>query len=147
MKRSLVVVAFACLLSACGGSPTGPDPVPAPPVSTPSTPEPTAPPTVEPAPVPTPTPAPPAPKRWRAATDTEHWFGPALLSGHFEVSWTTDTLSADRYNAWPVLAVLERSILAGNRDATFTVVFTGPTTGTWTFNGVAGQAAGTLSYE
>lgn len=148
--KMLTVVAGACLLIGCGGSPTGPSPSPTPPVPAPSTPEPTPAPPVTPEPppvVPVPVPVPtPAPKRWIAATETEHWYGPALLSGHFEVAWGS-TLTADRYNTWPVLFMGESSILAGDRNATFSIVFTSPTSGTWTFNGLAGQAAGTLTYE
>ncbi len=153
MKACVLILALA--LAACGSvqGPTAPTTS----GSTVSTPEapPASPPAPEPAPAPAPIPTPPpAPqpppepvKAWHATTETAQWYiAPAPLPSRFDVEWRYDTL-------WfgPIVATIaaqdKHGILATiPPTVTIQIVLTG-NHGTWTFNGIAGQASGTLIYE
>lgn len=159
--RTLFIVASALILSACGGAPTGPAPVPPPSGVVTSTTPPPAPPVEEPAPVPTPAPAPPpappvpvpvpppAPPPPRGETFTAevgfaYWYGPAVFLGHFEVTVTPVRIEAGAHG-FDILARTDSSVLAGTRNVeTLSIEWRPDGTGSWIYNGLAGQAAGGL---
>lgn len=146
MKR-LMLVALLTLVSACNGSPTSPTPpAPTPPVP---------PVVVVPEPEPTPVPVPPIPTpqpRWIAAIEFEHWFGPSPLSGHFDVEWRYDDLwfgqlaaHIIKQDASGIFAVVPGT--NATDGSKIQITFYGPTYGTWSFNGLQGQAVGTIEFK
>lgn len=148
----LFVILVAGLTACSGGSPTGPTPSPTPTPEPPVVvaPEPTPAPPVpvpEPAPVPVP-PSVPAPvKAWTGATETAHWFGPAPFGGHFPIEWRYSDLWFGGITA-TIQIQDNRSIFARTADgASIQIVFAGGTYGSWTYNGLKGQASGTLEYK
>jgi hypothetical protein len=148
MNKFILTIGLLLVTACSGGTPTGPTtvptPTPVPPVVVPA-PEPTPEPVPEPAPAPVPSPVPTA--KWTGAVETEHWFGAAQLSGHFDISFRYNDLQFDRLAA-TILIQDTRSVFAKTADgASIQIVFSGPTYGSWTYNGLKGQASGTLEFK
>jgi len=141
------------------GSPTPtpapePSPAPAPPPTPEPSPAPT--PTPPPAPAPTPAPAPPAPgspaQTWTfdASTSQAYWAGTPTLPDRFELAIMNGSVQAGGHS-FPILSQAPGNvyIVAGTRnEETLTLEYYGPTDGSgtwrWTYNGLPGQATGTL---
>jgi hypothetical protein len=167
--NTLFAVALPFLMLGCGGGPTAPSastsvqadvvgpaptPTPAPPAPTPTP----APPTPEPAPSPSPVPAPappPAPSApaWTfdGSTTQSHWYGQPTLPDHFDLKIGDGSVQAAGHS-FPIQAQAPGNVyvIAGTRNVeTLTLEYNGPEDGSgswrWTYNGVQGQATGTLS--
>ena len=153
MKQTIVVTSIA-LLAACGGSPTSPTPTsstpstaqttPAPPqVAEPPAPQPPAP-TPTPTPAPTPAPAPvPAKVVLHATVESSHWYPGAsfTLPDSFDIVIDGETVKIATLDPLPF------SVFRSNDDfivrrSDFSLVVQGTT---FWFNGLAGQASGTLA--
>lgn len=122
-----------------------PTPAPAPaPVPSPSpnpAPTPTPGPTPTPAPTPTPTPDEP-PVRYTAHVDTVQWYGtPLFTSADIEILRYKDRIVLGSMSL-PIVQQDEQTVIARTKDMTFSAV-----DGTWSFNGIAGQGAGTWKTE
>jgi hypothetical protein len=153
MMRNILlypIAALAVFSLACGGGPTSPAPIAAQSAATVVTPTPApAPPTPvpspDPAPAPAPSPAPapaPAPDagtKFTAHVDTIHWYGAPLFGATFELTRYSDRIVFGSVTL-PIVFQDERSFIARNSEMTFNVIDS-----TWTFNGIAGTGAGTLS--
>ena len=144
-----VALALTVFAIQCGGGPTAPTaatnsplaitnprgPAPAP--------EPTPAPSPAPAPAPTPAPAPAPPEpvaRYTAHVDSAHWSdAPVFTSPTFEVTRYADRIVFGSATV-PIVYQDDRSFIARTSEMTFSVA-----DATWTFNGLAGQAAGTLA--
>lgn len=168
LLRSKMLLALALLFCtvACGSSPTAPTtaaaaqtaatppaptptPTPAPPSDpTPApipAPAPTPAPTPGPAPIPTPSPTPaptPAPAdpavHYTAHVDTVQWYGtPLFSSADFEILRYKDRIVLGSMTV-PIVVQDDRSVFARTSDMTFSAVDEA-----WSFNGIAGQGAGT----
>jgi len=150
-----VALALTVFAIRCGGGPTAPTastnsplaitnpPGPAPaPEPTPA-PSPAPVPTPAPAPTPTPAPAPPEPvARYTAHVDSAQWFdAPVFTSPTFDVTRFADRIVLGSVSV-PIVYQDDRSLIARTSEMTFSVA-----DATWTFNGLAGQAAGTLAKE
>ena len=156
MKQTFLVLALG-VLTACGSSPTMPTPTDAqPPVQATTNPPanpPTTPPSPAPAPAPTPTPAPapapsPAPTPAPAGTilhavvTTSQWFPGAAftLPQKFDVVIDGDTVKIATLDPLPfAFHKRDDEFIVKQKDFEFTVQG-----GTFVFNGIAGQATGTI---
>jgi len=154
VKQTFLVLALG-ILTACGSSPTAPTPPEKqPPAQTPSNP-PEAPPTPTPAPTPTPTPtpaptpapsptpAPPARTILNASVTSSHWYPDAAfrLPGQFDVVIEGDTVKIATLDPLPFgLYTSADDFIVKQKDFEFVV-----RAGTFVFNGVAGQATGTIA--
>lgn len=149
LTGTLALLAVALLSAACSSSlPTAPAPS-----------APNAIVAVTPAPVPTPAPLPPAPAPipqppptpmpgpvvtpvtyYDATAGTAHWFGPPLFGQAFVIEvWPT---SLWLHNTMlPIVQQGDGSIIARGPESSATLNLV---TGQWSFNGLAGSAAGTL---
>ena len=140
----VALLATAGLAFAACSSPTAPDPTPAPvPIAivVPAQPAP------EPAPAPTPqppapTPAPQPEPVWTATVDQAHWYGAETLPQTFVIEWRYTTLWFGPVTA-PIQIHDDRSIFAKSDGFSIQLVFDGDH-GTWIFNGLSGQASGTV---
>ena len=151
-----VALALTVFAIQCGGGPTAPTasansplaitnpPGPAP------APEPTPAPSPAPVPTPAPAPTPPAPApappepvaRYTAHVDSAQWFdAPVFTSPTFDVTRFADRIVLGSVSV-PIVYQDDRSLIARTSEMTFSVA-----DATWTFNGLAGQAAGTLAKE
>ena len=129
------MIALALFASGCGGSPTEPSKPGdgAAPASNPA-------PSPNPAPTPAPTPTPEPVTRYTANVSVEHWFGtPLFTSPTFDVMRYADRLMLGAVTV-PIVYQDDHSLIARTPEMNFSVVDE-----TWTFNGVAGTAAGNLS--
>ena len=143
-----------CALAACADAPlpTAPAPVlvpvvapeaPAPAPAAPVVPVPA--PAPVPAPPPLPVPSPPPDPSWSATVTSAHWYGAAALPASFTITFERPLPSGAVSVAigpslrLPLLLDGDDWI-AKDHEATFSVIG-----GAWTFNGVAGQAMGTLA--
>jgi hypothetical protein len=130
LRAVLGVVATATFSAACGGTPTQPTP-PAPAAQT--------------APAPDPGPAPPAAAAaidYVATVQSAHWYGvPPLFPSTFDVERFTDHVKIGTLDL-PIVSQDAKSWIAMDaaRTMTWSVV-----NSSWTFNGIAGQAIGTIS--
>jgi hypothetical protein len=158
----LVAVALPWLVLGCGGGPTAPGAAPTAQsdaaVATPApTPVPTpAPPTPVPAPSPTPPPVPsppPSAASWTfdGSTSQSHWYGQPVLPDHFDLVIGDGFVQAGGHS-FPIQSQAPGnvSVIAGTRNVeTLTLEYNGAEDGSgswrWTYNGLPGQAAGTLS--
>lgn len=153
MKQTVLILALG--LAACGASPTTPTatvtrpqaqtipdpPQPAEPPVTP--PSPTPAPTPAPAPVPTPAPTPPARTVLHATVTLSHWYPDAAftLPSSFDVVIEGDTAKIATLDALPfALYKSNEEFIVKQKDFEFVVQG-----GTFSFNGVAGQAAGSIT--
>jgi type IV secretory pathway VirB10-like protein len=149
-----VALALTVFTIRCGGGPTAPtasansplaitnppSPAPAPEPAPAPNPAPVPTPTPDPAPVPPPAPAPDPVARYTAHVDSAQWFStPAFTSPTFEVTRYADRIVFGSASV-PIVYQDDRSFIARTSEMTFSVA-----DATWTFNGVAGQAAGTLA--
>lgn len=137
-----VILLIALLSAACAGSPTQPTPQPGPSVATVAAPEPAPPlPEPPPAPAPAPVPAPPQPAHsWHATTT----YGTALPAS-FDVEWRYTTLWFGPLTA--EIAIQDgRSVFARTPSFSIQIVLDG-NRGSWTYNGLSGQASGVLVLE
>jgi hypothetical protein len=142
-----VALALTVFAIQCGGGPTAPTASANSPlaISNPPGPAPAPEPTPAPVPAPVPTPAPaPAPSepvaRYTAHVDSAQWFNaPVFTSPTFEVTRYADRIVLGSVSV-PIVYQDDRSLIARTSEMTFSVA-----DATWTFNGVAGQAAGTLA--
>lgn len=167
--NTLMTVALPFLTLGCSGSPAAPSttssgpadvvasaPVPPTPVPDP-TPEPTPAPTPSPTPIPTPTPTPVPPPSpgptWTfdGSTTQAHWYGVAVLPDRFQLEIVNGSVQAAGHN-FPILSQGPDNVyvVAGTRNVeTLTLEYYGPPDGTgtwrWTYNGLPGQATGTLN--
>lgn len=129
--RVVLVVLVTVLAVGCS-APTSPTPAPAP------SPAPVA--TVPPAPPPTPAPTPPTSVRYTATVTSAQWYGAPWFGDTFVVEKFADRVLVNgREFPAPVGNDAAWTTRLGN-DAQFSV-YEG---GTWIFNGIAGQASGTL---
>ncbi len=165
--NTLIAIALPFLTLGCGGGPTAPTatsrseadvvapaPVPTPAPTTPvPTPGPAPNPAPTPAPTPPPAPAPPTAPTWTfdASTSQAHWYESPTLPERFELEITDGTVLAAG-QSFPILvqAPDNVSVTAGTRNVeTLTLEYSRSEDGSgswkWTYNGIAGQAAGTLS--
>lgn len=150
MKSLWLVTVCGFVTLACGGSPTSPAPIPQTPTVAVSTPEPT-PPTPEPVPAPPiPPPTPPDGLRFTGEVGQAYWFGPATLSGHFELAIYHDRVEASGHG-WDILTKAPENVyvVAGTPNVdTLTIEYHGPIDGsgawTWTYAGRSGYASGSL---
>jgi len=71
--------------------------------------------------------------------DTAHWYGEPLFGSTFELTRYKDRIVFGSVTL-PILSQDNRGFIAKNSEMTFSVLDS-----TWTFNGIAGTAAGTLS--
>jgi len=145
--QAYVALALTVFTIQCGGGPTAPTasansplaitnpPGPAP------APEPTPAPVPAPVPTPAPAPAPPEPvARYTAHVDSAQWFdAPVFTSPTFEVTRYGDRIVLGSVSV-PIVYQDDRSLIARTSEMTFSVA-----DAAWTFNGVAGQASGTLA--
>ena len=147
-----LAVALALFATGCGGGPTAPSkpaagtlaistPTPAPTPEPAPTPAPAPAPAPPPAPTPAPAPTPPEPvTRYTAHVDVVHWFGaPLFTSPTFEITRYADRIVLGSVSL-PILYQDDRSLIARTSEMTFSIVDAG-----WTFNGIQGAGAGTLS--
>ena len=167
--NTLLAVALPFLVVGCGGGPTAPtikpagqtdavasapvSPTPAPvPGPTPEpTPAPTPAPTPTPGPTPVPTPSPGPTWTFDGSTTQAHWYDVAVLPDRFQLEIVSGSVQAADHN-FPILSQGRDNVyvVAGTRNVeTLTLEYHGPTDGSgtwrWTYNGLPGQAAGTLS--
>jgi hypothetical protein len=112
---------------------------------------PTPSPTPAPTPSPTPAPAPSAKWTFEGSTTQAHWYEAAVLPERFDLEIGDGSVKAAERN-FPVLSRAPEnvSVIAGTRNVeTLTLEYHGPEDGsgswTWTYNGLAGQAVGTLT--
>jgi hypothetical protein len=160
MKKFSLIGVILILVAACGGSPTGPTSTPSPTVvevqaPAPPTPAPAAEP--EPVPVPVPVPAPPKPAPpvprgyvFTARVIQSHWFGPPVFHSRFEVSINSSRVKVGSHR-FDILSAAPGflHVIAGTRNVeTLTINYHGPADGsgswTWTYNGLPGQAYGSM---
>jgi hypothetical protein len=155
-----ILFALLVLTAACGGSPTEPTQKPQLTVKVEAVqPEPAP----LPAPLPEPTPEPPAPvpvppvpapspdeMRFAGQVEQAHWWGPAVFLGHFELVIYWDHVEASGHG-FDILSKAPGNVylIAGTRNVeALTIEYHGPTDGsgqwTWTYNGLPGQATGSL---
>ncbi len=154
MMRNILlypIAALAVFTVACGGGPTSPTTVAAQSAATVVTPTPAPEPAPTPAPAPAPAPAPspapapgpaPAPDpgtKFTARVDTIHWYGAPLFGETFELTRYSDRIVFGSVTL-PIVFQDARSFIARNSEMTFNVIDS-----SWTFNGIAGMGAGTLS--
>jgi hypothetical protein len=168
--KTLFAMALLLCTVACGSSPTAPTtataaqtavtppaptPTPAPTPAPPSDPTPGPIPTPNPTPIPAPTPDPgptptpaPAPNpapapgdpavHYAAHAETVQWYGTPLFSSQdFEILRYKDRIVLGSVTL-PIVEQDERSVFARTSEMTFSAV-----DAAWSFNGIAGQAAGT----
>jgi hypothetical protein len=151
--RSLCVVLAFSVLMACGGSPTSPESVSS--QSTTAVVSPTPAPAPEPGPAPpagptpdgptNPAPPPGAPATvvtYQATVTSAHWYGAAVLPDQFDVQISDGRITFGPLTA-DVLIQDARSVFARPNGANLQLLFDGDG-GSWTYNGEAGQAMGTL---
>jgi hypothetical protein len=153
MKQTIIVTSIA-LLAACGGSPTSPTPTsstpstaqttPAPPpVAEPPAPQP-QPPTPTPTPAPTPAPA-PAPTKvvLHASVESSHWYAGAsfTLPDNFDIVIEGQTVKIATLDPLPFSTFRSNDDFIVRRSD-FTLVVRGTT---FEFNGLQGQASGTVT--
>lgn len=162
--NSLFAVALGFLIVGCGAGPTAPGttpsgqaaivtppaPAPAPPVPAPAPPAPEPTPTPVPAPVPPPTPSTPT---WTfdGSTSQAHWYGQPVLPDRFDLEIGKGSVQAAGHS-FPIQSQAPGNVyvIAGTRNVeTLTLEYYGPEDGSgswrWTYNGLAGQATGTLT--
>ena len=148
MKQTIIVLALG--LAACGGSPTTPTPTtqqptqttPQPPADPPADP-PATPPAPTPAPTPAPAPTPPARTILHARVTSSHWLPGAAftLPDSFDVIIEGDTAKISTLDPLPFgIYTSNEEFLVKQKDFEFAVQG-----GMFTFNGLAGQAAGTIA--
>lgn len=102
-------------------------------------PEPPAPAPAPAPPAPVPTPPPPTPRAvWTAQVDNAHWYGAPLLPPTFSIRMVDGRLLCGDLTI-PIVLQDDRSIVARTSEMTFSITGTA-----WTFNGIAGQASGSL---
>ena len=162
--NTLIAVALGFFVVGCGAGPTAPGATPSgqaaivtqPPAPTPAPPNPTpAPPAPEPpAPVPAPIPPPPpSAPNWTfdGSTSQAHWYGQPVLPDRFDLEIANGSVQAAGHN-FPIQSQAPGnvSVIAGTRNVeTLTLEYDGPEDGSgswrWTYNGLAGQATGTLT--
>jgi hypothetical protein len=158
MRQLVMLLALAVSLGACAdsSSPTSPAPIPPPVVVAPVIEEP-IPPVVEtpvepvPVPVPSPAPAPPAPPAPRlvyaAATDSAHWYGPALVPNRFQVEIFDGSVQFGSLR----LDIAQRSadaiLLSVRNELSVSLVRESGDRWRWTVNGLAGLATGTMTRD
>jgi len=162
--NTLFAVALAFLILGCGGGPTAPGATPSaqvavvtPPTPAPAPPSPTpAPPAPEPTPAPVPAPVPPvppSPPNWTfdGSTNQAHWYQQPVLPDRFDLEITDSSVQAAGHS-FPIQSQAPGnvSVIAGTRNVeTLTLEYYGPEDGSgswrWTYNGLAGQATGTLT--
>jgi hypothetical protein len=163
--NTLLAVALPFLVLGCGAGPTAPStkpsgqtdvvasaPAPPTPVPVPGpTPEPTPAPTPSPAPTPVPTPSPGPTWTFDGSTTQAHWYDAAVLPDRFQLEIANGSVQAAGHN-FPILSQGPDNVyvVAGTRNVeTLTLEYSGPTDGSgtwrWTYNGLPGQATGTLS--
>ena len=155
MKQTMLVLAVGFLV-ACGGSPTAPAAITQPDVHTtpisptpadpPATPPPSTPPsTPAPPPAPAPAPTPPSPSRTilHAIVTSSHWYPGATftLPETFDVVIEGDTAKIATLDPLPFgLYRSDDDFIVKQKDFEFVVQG-----GTFAFNGLAGQATGTIA--
>jgi hypothetical protein len=154
VKRTILLVAFG-LVAACGGSPTGPTPAVTQSTTqtTPQPADPPASPAPAPTPAPAPAPAPPAPSPdpapgpaqtiLHATVSTSHWYPGAAftLPDSFDVVIDGSTAKIATLDPLPFGAFISNDdFIVKQKDFEFTV-----RAGTFSFNGLAGQASGTIA--
>jgi len=145
--KTIPWIVAVILVSACGQSPTSPSPAPQPEHKV-ITEAPAAPtPEPEPAPTPTPVPPPPAPGfAFDGEVGNAYWFGKPLVPGHFDLTITPYRVEVTGYG-FDILTAAPGNVyvIAGTRNVeTLTIQFIEGGGWTWTYNGLAGQAYGTL---
>lgn len=155
MKQTMLVLVLGFVV-ACGGAPTAPAAVvtphaaqttpvtPADPPATPPSPTPPSPaPTPAPAPTPVPTPAPtPAQTILHAVVTSSHWYPGATftLPATFDVVIQGDTVKIATLDPLPfAFHGSDDDFVVKQKDFEFVVQG-----GAFTFNGLAGQATGTI---
>jgi hypothetical protein len=172
IDKVLLAISLSVFVAACGSSPTAPtstggnqtstgSPAPSP-DPTPS-PAPTPAPAPEPSPAPGPAPAPPGPApapapapqpapgwTFDGSTSQAHWFAAPTLPDRFELEIANGSVQASGHT-FPILSQAPDNVyvIAGTRNVeTLTLEYYGPTDGSgswrWTYNGLPGQATGTL---
>src|SRR3982751_2245185 len=159
--NTLFAVALAFLILGCGGGPTAPGATPSgqvavvtPPTPAPAPPSPTpAPRPPEPTPAPVPAPVPPTPPNWTfdGSTNQAHWYWQPVLPDRFDLEIADSSVQAAG-RSFPIQSQAPGnvSVIAGTRNVeTLTLEYYGPEDGSgswrWTYNGLAGEATGTLT--
>lgn len=144
MMKMLILAGVCGLTIACGGSPTGPTATREAKTVAVVAPEPTSAPEAIPEPPPVPAPAPPSDAiRFRGEVGQAHWYGPAIFSGHFELAIYHDHIEASGHG-WDILARTPDGWTAGTRNVDTLIIESRGGAWAWTYNGLAGQASGSL---